>query len=700
MPPFAYPIDANTLRVVVRAGKGQLRSVTAVFADRFAPFEEGETAPLELAGSDAHDDYFAGELTLRPPRFHYAFLLDDGVRQVWLTETGLSASRPKGGFFAYPYINEADLYDVPDWLVDGVVYQIFPDRFANGNPANDPPGVRPWSDQRPTARSFYGGDLEGIIQRLPHLEELGVTVLYLTPIFASPSNHKYDTTDYYRIDPHFGDEETLKELVRQCHARGIRVMLDAVFNHCGFDFFAFRDVRERGAQSPYAGWFHINDFPVKTDPEPNYETFATGIATMPKLRTGNPEVRDYLLNVARYWVERCDIDGWRLDVANEVDHAFWREFRRVVRAAKPDAAIVGEVWHDALPWLLGDQFDGVTNYPLREACLDYFARNRISADGFAQALVRNLFMYPRPALQGCWNLLGSHDTERFMTACGGDVRKAALAAVFLFTWVGAPLIYYGDEIGMEGGPDPDCRRPMLWERESGPAGNADGEGALGSGAGDEGVDEDVDEEPGNGAHETEPWRNPSGRWNESLFQLYKRLIRLRRETPALRRGEARIVHADPVTNVVAYWRGFAGDEGVGAEGRLTGGRVSGGVVVVLNNSPRVREIPLGKLLAGADKLAGDKPAGDKTVGDKTAGEDQVARERKAAREGKQVTVTVLLDGTRGIGPGPEAGLGRHAAAAPGAPLYGTAIPATSASGTAPLETVSVPPYGAILLNLS
>ena len=154
----------------------------------------------------------------------------------------------------------------------------FPERFANGNPANDPPGVRPWSDERPTATSFYGGDLEGIIQRLPHLEELGVTVLYLTPVFESPSNHKYDTTDYYRIDPHFGDEETLKELVRQCHARGIRVILDAVFNHSGFDFFAFRDVRERGEQSPYADWFHIHDFPVRTAPVPNYETFANALA--------------------------------------------------------------------------------------------------------------------------------------------------------------------------------------------------------------------------------------------------------------------------------------------------------------------------------------------------------------------------------------------------------------------------------------
>lgn len=587
MVPYAYPLDGRTLRVVVRAGKGTLVSATAVYGDRYSPIEESEAVHLESVGSDSMYDYFQGELRLDPPRFRYAFLLDDGVNRRWLTEEGLSDVPPRRGFFLYPYINNADLYDVPDWLVDGVVYQIFPERFANGNPANDPPGVRPWSDERPTAASFYGGDLEGIMQRLPHLEELGVTVLYLTPVFESPSNHKYDTTDYYRIDPHFGDEETLKELVRQCHARGMRVILDAVFNHSGFDFFAFRDVRERGEQSPYADWFHIHDFPVRTAPVPNYETFANALPFMPKLRTETPALRDYLLDVARYWIETCDIDGWRIDVANEVDHAFWREFRRVVKAAKPDAYIVGEIWHEALPWLLGDQFDGVTNYPAREACLDFFARNRIDADGFAQALVKNMFAYPLPALQGSWNLLGSHDTERFLTACGGDARKAALAAVFNMTWLGTPMIYYGDEIGMEGENDPDCRRPMIWER-------------------------------GGGAQR--------GRWNEPLFQLYKRLVRLRRETPALRRGEARIVHADPVANTIAYRRGGERD----------------GVVIVLNNSQRVQEVPVG----GAVEMAGS------------------------------VSVTVLLDGTNGIALGGE-----------------------STTATAP-TVVRVPPYGAVFLQPS
>lgn len=557
MPPYAYPLDERTLRVVVRAAKGTLRSVTAVYGDRYAPVEDNERAASELIASDAMFDYFRGDLYLESSRFRYTFLLDDGVRRAWLSETGLSETRPRHGFFQYPYIHAADLYDVPDWIVDGVVYQVFPERFENGNPANDPDGVRPWTDSRPTPESFYGGDLEGIIQRLPHLEELGVTVLYLNPVFTSPSTHKYDTTDYYQVDPHFGDEETLKELVRQCHARGIRVILDAVFNHSGFDFFAFRDVRKLGKRSRYVDWFHIEQLPVQTHPVPSYETFANELAFMPKLRTETPALRDYLLDVARYWIERCDIDGWRIDVANEVDHSFWREFRRTVKAAKPDAYIVGEIWHESLPWLMGDQFDGVTNYPVREACLDFFARGRIDADGFAAALVKNLFAYPLPALQGCWNLLGSHDTERFMTACGGDVRKVALATVFNMTWIGTPMVYYGDEIGMEGADDPDCRRPMIWDR--------------------------------NGAE-----------WNAELFALHKRLIRLRRDTPALRRGDARILHADPVGNTVMYRRGDERD----------------GVVIVLNNSPRAQTVAvdLGGKPATATVLIGGSGDASGAVG--------------------------------------------------------------------------------------
>lgn len=533
--PWAYPLDGKTLRVVLRAERGLLRGGKVVCGDRYLPATELDSIPLVKTAFDQDYDYFEAELYLDPPRFRYAFVLSDGIRSFWFHEQGISLEKPKHSFFQYPYINAGDAFTIPSWVTDGVVYQVFPDRFARGNPALDPLGLRPWSDERPTAASLYGGDLEGIMERLPYLHDLGITVLYLTPIFESPSNHKYDTTDYYRIDPSFGDEDTLRRLVEKCHKLGIKVILDAVFNHCGKEFFAFQDVLSHGADSPYASWFHIHSFPVQTTPIPNYETFANGIASMPKLRTENPEVRRYFLEVGRYWIECCNIDGWRIDVANEVDHSFWREFRSVVKEAKPDAYIVGEVWHEGSAWLQGDEFDGITNYPIREACLEFFARENCDAERFAEVIQRNLYIYAEPMLRASWNLLGSHDTERFLTACAGSRERAALAAVFNLTWLGTPLIYYGDEIGMEGENDPDCRRPMIWEQE---------------------------------------------RWNQDLYQLYKTLIRLRKEEHVFRRGRATVLYADAAENTLVYLRYDPA--------------TSERAIVVLNNSGAERIIEFGK----------------------------------------------------------------------------------------------------------
>jgi len=298
-----------------------------------------------------------------------------------------------------------------------------------------------------------------------------------------------------------------------------------VFNHCGYGFFAFHDVVKRGKASPYADWFRIFEFPVRTTPQPSYETFAHGVWTMPKLMTHHPAVRDYLLQVAAYWTREVDIDGWRLDVANEVDHAFWRAFRQVVKGIKPDALIIGEIWHDAAPWLQGDQFDGVMHYPFRDAVVAFFATRRIGAETFDARLADWRMRYPEPALFASWNLIGSHDTERFLTLCGGRVERMRLAVLFQLTYLGAPMIYYGDEVGMEGGPDPDCRRPMIWDE----------------------------------AHQ-----------NRELFRWYCRLIRLRRDRVALRRGAVRTWWVDPLTGGYAFLR-LADEEAVG---------------VVLNNGPQ------------------------------------------------------------------------------------------------------------------
>jgi glycosidase len=352
----------------------------------------------------------------------------------------------------------------PDWVKHAVFYQIFPDRFANGDPSNDPENVQPWGST-PNFHNFMGGDLQGIIDRLGYLADLGITALYLNPIFQATSNHKYNTFDYLRIDPHFGDLATFHRLIAAAHARGIRVVLDGVFNHCGRGFYAFHDILENGGNSPYLSWFHIDEFPINPydgDKPANYRTW-WDFRSLPKFNTDHPPTRRYLLDVARYWIEQ-GADGWRLDVPNEIaDHEFWREFRAVVRAANPQAYIVGEIWSDATPWLDGTQFDGVMNYLFRDLCRDFFARGSIGADAFGAGIDRLLGLYPRAATEVLLNLLGSHDTARFLTEANGDRARLRLATLFQMTFPGAPCVYYGDEVGLDGGGDPLCRGCFPWD---------------------------------------------------------------------------------------------------------------------------------------------------------------------------------------------------------------------------------------------
>ncbi|QKI82634.1 alpha-glycosidase [Kroppenstedtia eburnea] len=523
-PPFAWPVELEELRVRIRVKKGERIQCRVVYGDRYDPGEDRAERSLERVAADERFDWYEGSIPLPTRRVRYVFRLEGEGSTLWYGEKGISPERRQAGVFQFPYIHEEEVLRVPDWARDAVVYQIFPERFAKGDPDRDPEGVLPWSaDARPQPDSFYGGDLRGIIDRMPYLAELGVNLLYLTPVFTSPSNHKYDIDDYYRIDPHFGDVEICREMVETAHRHGIRVLFDAVFNHCGAGFFAFRDVREKGEASPYQDWFRIKDFPVVMEPEPNYETFANHIPRMPKLMTHRAEVRDYFLEVAQYWIREVGIDGWRLDVANEVDPEFWRAFRRRVKSACPEALIVGEIWHDAGPWLRGDRFDSVMNYPFREAVLSFFATGELDAEGFDARLSAARMAVPEPATFAMFNLLGSHDTERFLTLCQGDRRRLRLALLFQMTYLGIPMLYYGDEIGMEGGADPDCRRPMIWEEE---------------------------------------------KQDRELLAFVQRLTAIRREVAPLRRGDYRTWSADGEKGLYAYLRRHGGES----------------VGVVLNNS--------------------------------------------------------------------------------------------------------------------
>lgn len=421
---------------------------------------------MHFNGSDALHDYWLAAVTPDHRRLRYGFMLEDENNVLFYSEKGFSTDEPKdaGFYFCFPFLNKIDVFSPPAWVNDTVWYQIFPERFGNGDPGNDPDGALPWGSTDPTPKNFFGGDFQGVIDHLDYLEDLGISGIYFTPIFKAHSNHKYDTIDYMEIDPQFGDKEKFRELVEKCHDRGIRVMLDAVFNHSGFYFPQFQDVVKKGEKSPYKDWFHLHDFPVKTEYPANYDTFAY-VPAMPKLNTENEEVKKYLLDVAQYWIEEFDIDGWRLDVANEVDHSFWREFRNAVKAVKPDAYILGEIWHDSMPWLQGDQFDAVMNYPLTTAVTEYFAKENITASAFANSLtsVRNL--YPETVNNVQFNLLGSHDTPRILTLSNDNKDKVKLQMVVQFTMPGTPCIYYGDEIAMTGGQDPGCRKCMIWDEE-------------------------------------------------------------------------------------------------------------------------------------------------------------------------------------------------------------------------------------------
>ena len=395
---------------------------------------------------------------------------------------------------------------VPTWVQDAVFYQIFPERFANGDTLNDPPGTEPWGGT-PRGNNYFGGDLKGIIDHLDYLHDLGINAIYLNPIFESSTNHKYQTKDYYKIDPHFGDEKMFSRLLQECHSRGIRVVIDGVFNHTGVDFFAFADVRKNGKDSKYATWFNIYSYPVGPPNKPNYEGW-WGLGSLPKLMADTPEVRKYLFGVAEFWT-RKGIDGWRLDVPNEMSHDFWISWRNLVKGINPEAYICGEIWDDASPWLKGDQFDAVMNYRFRGACVGFFALENQNAVQFDSILQVQRSEYPPQVDYALQNLIGSHDTERFLTLSGGDERRVRLAALMQMTYPGAPMIYYGDEIGMEGGRDPDCRKTMIWD---------------------------------------------STKWNRELRSWYRKLIALRMKLPALRRGSFLTLAADSATGFYSFMR--------------------------------------------------------------------------------------------------------------------------------------------------
>lgn len=400
------------------------------------------------------------ELQSKTETYYY---LEDG----FYTEEHLHNGKGMLQYFTFPWMNPGDINCTPDWVNQTVWYQIFPDRFCNGDRSINPPDTKEWAkpEQKVENSDIFGGDLRGIIQKLDYLQDLGITGLYLNPINQAESVHKYDTTDYLEIDPVFGEKKVMKELVRKAHEKGIRIMLDGVFNHCGPQFSYWKDVIEKGPKSEYFDWFMIEKWPFSNNgtnaKDKNYYSFAF-VDSMPKLNTNHPKVIEYLLMVCETWVKEYDIDGLRLDVANEISHKFCKELRKRMKALKEDFYILGEIWHDSIPWLLGDEFDAVMNYPLAGTISDFWMETEQKKLEFEQRINRCYTMYMQQNNDVLFNLLDSHDTIRLMSKIN-SVDKVYQQLVVLFTMPGSACIYYGTEVVLEGGYDPDCRRCMPWK---------------------------------------------------------------------------------------------------------------------------------------------------------------------------------------------------------------------------------------------
>lgn len=466
---YAFANSERSLTLRLRCAAGELERCVLWYGDRAQPDDPIRFTPLEMERTAHELDFDYYEVTFDSPysRVCYFFELAGEDEALYLYADIFSRQLPaeRSEFYQYPFIRREERSTVPEWLKRAVVYQIFPDSFATGRRSiRGTPAETAWENGL-TLKSRLGGTLRGIAENLDCVADLGFNCIYLNPIFTAGEYHKYDLLDYFHVSPDLGTDGDFRDLVERAHRLGLRVVIDGVFNHCSWHFFAFDDVVRSGERSRYKDWFYDLSFPVvrpSGGEPPGYASFAYE-PKMPKLNTSNRSVRDYFLKVCVHWIEEYHVDGWRLDVANEVDREFWRAFRRAAKAAGPDSVLIGEIWENAESWLRGDMFDSAMNYDFRRNCRDFFAGGTIDAPRFSARITQMLYRYPTGIVQGQLNLLDSHDVCRFLSLCGGDTRRLRLAEVFLFTAPGAPSVFYGDELGMSGVKEAEYRGPMPWD---------------------------------------------------------------------------------------------------------------------------------------------------------------------------------------------------------------------------------------------
>lgn len=463
MYPDIYLKHRQTLVLSLRTAKKDVMQCNVIYFARTSPGKK-KTVSMECVWRDDLFDYYQVELNFHhPARYRkYYFELQGEKECLYLSSWGIGREVPDDGLYEFLYANQTEVLHIPKWCRGQIFYQIFPERFSNGNPDQSHPDCREWGTP-PTRENYMGGDLQGILDHLGYLEELGVQCVYLNPIFLGDFNHKYATTDYFQVDPIFGDNKKFRELVEKIHEKGMKIILDGVFNHTGIHFPPFADILEKQEKSQYKDWYYITKFPV-TVSSACYECVGA-YPYMPKLNTGNPEVRDRILKIMEFWISEYGIDGWRLDVADEVDESVWVEARILLKSKFPDILLLGETWGSGLRLMDGLKMDSIMNYTFRDSVRDFIAYEKIDAEQFDARIQRMLARYPKEMNQAMFLPLDSHDTERFLYFCQGDKRKLKLGIAFQMTFVGSPSIYYGDEVGISGENDPDCRKCMIWEEE-------------------------------------------------------------------------------------------------------------------------------------------------------------------------------------------------------------------------------------------
>lgn len=525
MSQYAHGVAEDTIVIRLRTGKNDLNKVTLYYGDTACRQNPILFYPekMEKVAQDLYFDYYETQFRSRYQRIYYYFQLEDEEKTCYYYADFIrdTLAEERWEYYKIPFNHRDDIADIPSWVKDAVIYNIFPDSFATSmKRLSQKEGhklfINEYMDAPVMTKSHLGGTICGIYENVDYLKELGINCIYVNPLFAAGEYHKYDTLDYFQVDPCFGTNEDFKQMVQIMHKNGIRVMIDGVFNHCGWHFFAFEDVVKNGEKSRYKDWFYGLKFPVNRPdtPEeiPNYECFGYE-RMMPKLNTANPEVQKYLLSVGRYWIEKYDIDGWRLDVASEVNDEFWRQFRKEVKKVKQDCFIIGEVWESAAHWVSGDMFDSTMNYDVRKFCSYFFAQEKIDSSLF-DAGVTNMRMRYRKNLQyGQLNLLDSHDVSRFLSVCKEQKERWRLAVIFQMTFVGIPSIFYGDEQGFCGIEEAEYRRGMEFDT------------------------------------------------TKHSFSFYKKLINIRKEEKAVRYGEYRTICAKEGSRLYGFLRTY-GDENV------------------------------------------------------------------------------------------------------------------------------------------